>query len=103
MLNKLKRILKWGLMFAWLLAMLLVGGKLAQQNQDLVQLKLLAWTLPEATAGVVFGATLLMGVVLGLLAFAPGFYWLKAKLRRTEKKLRVLQNTSPTPTLPIAE
>ncbi len=103
MLNILSRWIKWGLMLAWVLAMLIIGAKFAQQNQDLVQLKLLYWQLPERTSGLVFGCTLLLGVVLGMLAFVPGYMALKLRLKRLQKKHKKLEQTPHPVTLPKAE
>lgn len=103
MLNILSRWVKWGLMLVWLLAMLVFGAKFAQQNQDLVQLKLLFWELPEATSGLVFGITLLVGVALGMLAFVPGFWALKLRLKRLQKKHKKLEQAPHPVTLPKAE
>lgn len=89
-MNFFKRIfglLKFILMFVWLLLILLIGAKLAQQNPQLMQVDLLVWTTPEASAGVTLSVTLLTGVLLGVLAMLPSLLILKARLRKTRGKV----------------
>ena len=88
LIKALKQWVKWGLWLIWLVAMILIGAKLAQQNQSPVQLTLLVWRAPEASAGVVFGLVLFIGAIIGWLACLPTIYGLKRKARKSERKLR---------------
>lgn len=93
-MNFFKRIfglLKFILMFVWLLFILLIGAKLAQQNPQLMQVDLLVWTTPEASAGVTLSVTLLTGVLLGVLAMLPSLLILKARLRKTRGKVEKVE------------
>lgn len=103
MFSKLSKWIKFGLLAVWLVVMILIGAKLAQQNQDVVQLKLLVWQVPEATSGMVFGATLLIGVLLGLLAFVPGFLALKLRMKGLQKKLHKMETLPHPASLPKVE
>lgn len=109
-MNFFKRIfglLKFILLFIWLLFLLLIGAKLAQQNPELMQVDLLFWTTPEASVGVTLSITLLVGVVLGVLAMLPSVLILKTKLRKSKGKIakvrheqRALQSVAKEPALP---
>lgn len=91
MLGRLSGLIKLLLLLVWLLILLAAGAEFAQQNQQLVQLKLLLWNLPEASAGVVFTLTLTLGVALGLMAFLPGFIYVKLKLRKAQRQISTLE------------
>lgn len=88
--------LKWLLIALWLIVLILVGAKLAQQNAELIQVELLTWTLPAASTGFVLCVTLLLGVALGLIAIIPTLVLLKIKLRRANARLRKLDQPPPT-------
>lgn len=91
----LKSAFKWVIRIVaalWLLALLLVGARLAEQNQQLVQVDLLLWQSPEVSLGLVICMALLTGVVFGLLAFAPSILMARARLRRTRNKLDKAQH-----------
>ena len=103
MFNKLKKLIKWIVLFAWVVAVVLIGVEFAKQNQDLVQLKLVFWQLPEYSSGVIVGFTLLIGVILGLMAFLPGFLLLKWRNASLTKKLKKAQEAPHPATLPKVE
>lgn len=91
----LKSAFKWVIRLVaglWLLALLLVGARLAEQNQQPVQVDLLLWQSPEVSLGLVICLALLAGVVLGLLAFMPSILMVRARLRRTQNKLGKAQH-----------
>lgn len=96
MFKKLKTGFKWLLSLVCLLTMLLIGVKLAQQNQDLVQLNLLFWQVPEASTGEVFGVTLLLGIMLGILAALPSYLAQRFRIQALNRKIRKME-TQPNP------
>lgn len=92
----IKNIFGWlkGLLaMIWLLLLLLLGARLAQQNQDLVDISLLYWQLPEMTTGTVISLAFLLGVIGGLLAVLPGLMLIKLKLRRLQSRQTGLVDT----------
>ncbi len=86
--------IKWLLIAAWLVIVVLVGAKLAQQNGQLLEVELLVWRLPEASAGFILAATLLVGVTAGVLALLPSLILFKLRLRRAQGRLRKLDQSS---------
>lgn len=84
-MNVLVRVygwLKFVLMFLWLLFLLLVGAKIAQQNPQLVQLDVVFWVTPEISLGFLVSVILLLGVVLGIAAMLPSWMLARARVRR---------------------
>lgn len=74
------------LAIVWLVLLLLLGARLAQQNQELVDIRLLYWQLPEMTTGTVISLAFLVGVIGGLLAVLPGLILMKMRLRRLQSR-----------------
>lgn len=98
-----RSIIKWLkrlITLTWLLIVILVGAKIAQLNDGVVQVDLWYWQMPEASLGLVLCLALLVGVVLGLLAFLPALilartqvHRLKAKTVKTEHELQHLRSS----------
>lgn len=86
MLKKLLGVVRRALVWLWVIFMILVGAKLAHQNQQLLEISVLAWKLPEVSVGVVITLSFLAGVAFSLLALLPGFYFLRLKLRRAHSR-----------------
>ncbi len=86
MLKRLFGVCRRVLVWLWVILLILVGAKLAHQNQQLLEVSVLAWQLPEVSVGVVITLSFLAGVAFSLLALLPGFYFLKLKLRRANSK-----------------
>ncbi len=84
MLKRLLGIFRRALVWLWVVFLILVGAKLAHQNQQLLEVSVLAWRLPEVSVGVVITLSFLAGVAFCLLALLPGFYFLKLQLRRAK-------------------
>lgn len=80
-------LLKFILLFVWLVFLILLGAKLAQQNPQTLQVDLLFWTTPEASVGVTLCVTLLVGILLGVIAMLPSFLLLKARLHKAQGKV----------------
>lgn len=85
----IKNLVGWvkGLLaMIWLVLLLLLGARLAQQNQEMVDVNLLYWQLPEMTTGTIISLVFLMGIIGGLLAVLPGLILMKLKLRRLQSR-----------------
>ncbi len=103
MLKTLSRWIKGLALLLWLVVMLLVGFKLASQNQAMVEFTLLFWQLPKLSAGVLFGLSLLVGVLLGILACMPGLFVMRRKLRVANKLIRQHEEAPRNAILPKAD
>lgn len=102
----MKSLLKWSatlLLFAWLIVMLLLGARLSQLNPDLVTLQFLAWELPAMSLGMLVCVAFLVGVSMGLLAFAPSFLRVRWRVRRLRKQLAKAQTDRGAQVLPAAK
>lgn len=85
----IKNIVGWVkalLVMVWLVLLLLLGARLAQQNQEMVEIGLLYWQLPEMTTGTIMSLAFLIGIICGLLAVLPGLMLMKLKLRRLQAR-----------------
>lgn len=86
-MNVLVRVYGWLkliLTLVWLVFLVLLGAKLAQQNPQLMRVDLILWNTPEVSVGVILCITLLLGVVLGIAAMLPSLLLTKAKLHRAQ-------------------
>ena len=72
----------------WLLAMLLVGLKLALDNTQNVQLRLFGWEAPALSLGAIVCFALLGGVLLGWSASVGPWLTARQRSRRLEKQLK---------------
>ncbi len=85
----IKNIIGWVkalLVVVWLLLLLLLGARLAQQNQDVVEISLLYWQLPAMTTGTIMSLAFLIGVIGTLLAVVPGLMLMKLRIRRLQSR-----------------
>ena len=82
------------LVLVWLVLLLLLGARLAQQNQELVEISLLYWQLPELTTGTIISLAFLVGVIGALLAVLPGLILMKLRLRRLQSR-QVIRGEEP--------
>ena len=82
MIRTLFHRITWLLLVLWCLCLLLIGAKFAQNNPTLLKVDLILWTAPEVSSGLALSLTLLMGVLLGVLMFAPIAWLHRARAQR---------------------
>lgn len=88
---------KWLARVAWLiwvLAMLLVGLKIALDNSQSAQITLFDWQTPALSLGLIVCVSLLCGVLLGWFANIGPYLAARRRANRLEKQLGTLR-TAP--------
>jgi uncharacterized integral membrane protein len=89
----LKRVV-WLLLLIWCAGLLLIGAKFAQNNPVPLRVDLILWTSPEVSSGLVLSLTLLCGVLLGILMFAPVVLLHRSRVRRLKLLVAKLESNS---------
>lgn len=87
MIQRIWKFCKVLLLILWLVLLLLIGAKLASQNDSLVSVHLLAWTSPEVSLGLALAVAFAGGICLGLLGFVPTLLALRLRIRRLNSRL----------------
>lgn len=87
MIGTLSRWLVQIVWFVWILAMLLVGLKIAMDNSQTVQLVLFGWQTPAFSLGFIACIALLFGALLGWFAGMGPYLAARRRARRLEKQL----------------
>lgn len=92
MIKGLLKRFAWLLLILWCLCLILVGAKFAQNNPTPLQVDLIVWVAPEVSSGLALSLTLLLGLALGALMFAPLLLLYRARIRRLKTQMVRLES-----------
>lgn len=92
MIKGLVKRITWLLLFLWCVGLILIGAKFAQNNPAPLKVDLIFWTAPESSSGLVLSLALLLGVLLGILMFAPVVILQRARERRLRALVMKLES-----------
>jgi uncharacterized integral membrane protein len=102
MLKGLIQRLIWLLLLVWSVGLVLIGAKFAQNNPIPIKVDLIIWTSPEISSGLALSLTLLFGLLLGVLMFAPVVLIHRARLRRLAARVAKFESdVQPHPSAPL--
>ena len=97
MIRSLFKRVTWLLLVIWCAGLILIGAKFAQNNPSPLKVDLIFWTAPESSSGLVLSLALLLGVLLGILMFAPVVILHRARERRLKALVMKLESKAQVP------
>lgn len=95
LIQRIWKFCKVLVLVVWLVLLLLIGAKLANQNDSLVTVNLLAWVSPNVSLGLALAVAFAGGIGLGLLGFVPTLLALRLRIRRLSAKLAKAEQRPP--------